>query len=187
MENNCNNCGNTDLNFVLFTMKNGQKRVRKQCLKCGNSDATTYKHSIFKNIYSLPLYQPELREKFIQKKADERHLRRGVGAKNYYNDIYLKSEEWKSKRENVLKRDNYTCVCCEDKATQVHHINYNHVYQEKEKELISVCKNCHEGIHGNKVVYFGEFRADFGKLGLCQNCGEYHQNGNHNLCNSCKI
>ena len=187
MENNCNNCGNTNLNFVLFTMKNGKKRVRKQCLKCGNSDSTVYKHSLFKNIYALPLYQPELREKFIQNKADERYLRRDIGAKHYYNDIYLKSEEWKSKRENTLKRDNKTCVCCEDKATQVHHINYNHVYQEKEKELISVCKNCHEGIHGNKVVYFGEFRADFGKLGLCQNCGAYHQNGNHNLCNSCKI
>lgn len=186
MENNCNNCGNTELTFVLFTMTNGAKRVRKQCLKCGCSDSKVYKHSLFKNIYDLPLYQPELREKFIQDKADQRYLRRDIGAKHYYNDVYLKSDEWKSKRENTLKRDNYTCVCCDEKATQVHHINYNNVYQEKEKQLLSVCKDCHNLIHNNGIVFFQGLRADFGKLGLCQHCGEYHQNGNFNLCNDCK-
>jgi protein-arginine kinase activator protein McsA len=186
MDNNCNNCGNTELTFVLATIANGQKRVRKQCLKCGASDSKVYKHSLFKNYLELPLFQPELRAKFIQDKADQRYLRRDIGAKHYYNDVYLKSPEWKAKRENTLKRDNYTCVCCEEKATQVHHINYNHVYQEKEKELISVCKSCHEGIHSDMVVYFGAFRADFGRLGLCQHCDEYHQNGNDSLCNACK-
>lgn len=186
MENSCNNCGNNNLNFVLFTMKNDAKRVRKQCFLCGNSDAKTYKHSLFKDIYKLPKYQPELKSEFIKKSFENRELRKEIGAKRYYNDVYLNSDEWKSKRENTLIRDNYECVCCEEKATQVHHINYNHIFNEKEKELISVCKDCHSGIHGDKVVYFKEFRADFGILGLCQNCNSYHQNGNFNLCNTCK-
>lgn len=186
MENNCNNCGNNELNFVLFTMVNGHKRVRKQCLKCGNSDATTYKHSLFKDIFKLPLYNKELRSNFIQIQADNRYIRRDVGAKHYYNDVYLKSNEWKQKRENILKRDEYTCQCCNEPAQQVHHINYNNVYKEKEKQLISVCKDCHELIHNDGIVFFKGLRAEFGKLGLCQHCGDYHQNGNFNLCNSCK-
>lgn len=185
MEENCKNCG-TELTFVLATISNGQKRVRKQCFKCGLSDSKVYKHSMFKNIYDLPLFNPYLREKFIQDKAEQRYIRNDIGAKHYYHDIYLKSDEWKSKREKILKRDNYECVCCGDSATQVHHINYNHVYQEKEKELLSVCKNCHESIHNNLPVFFKGLNACFGKLGLCQHCEQYHERGNFNLCNSCK-
>jgi 5-methylcytosine-specific restriction endonuclease McrA len=186
MENTCNNCGNTELTFVLFTMKNNAKRVRKQCLRCGCSDSHNHKHDLFKNYLEFPPYRPELREKFIQDKADQRYLRRDIGTKHYYNDVYLKSDEWKNKRENTLKRDNYTCVCCEEKATQVHHINYNNVYQEKEKQLISVCKSCHEGIHNFENVFFKGLMANFGVLGLCQNCNEYHENGNQFFCNNCK-
>ena len=38
---------------------------------------------------------------------------------------YLESDDWKRKRHVVLKRDNWKCVRCGDKAVQVHHLKYS--------------------------------------------------------------
>lgn len=44
--------------------------------------------------------------------------------RDYYRNVYLKSDAWRRKRYVVLKRDNWTCVRCGAKATQVHHKRY---------------------------------------------------------------
>ena len=41
--------------------------------------------------------------------------------RNYYRNVYLKSDAWQRKRFVVLRRDNWRCVYCGTKATQVHH------------------------------------------------------------------
>ena len=62
-------------------------------------------------------------------------------------DAYLSSEKWKSKRDKVLKRDNYLCqACLENKATEVHHKTYRYVGDEPLFDLVSVCNPCHERI-----------------------------------------
>ena len=55
-----------------------------------------------------------------------------------------------SRREAVLHRDNYTCQCCGKKYVrlEVHHI----IYRSKggtddEKNLIALCKKCHDAVH----------------------------------------
>lgn len=69
--------------------------------------------------------------------------------KDYYINVYLKSEAWKKKRYVVLKRDNWTCVKCGARATQVHHKRYAkwNIGREPIHWLISVCKSCHEDLH----------------------------------------
>lgn len=49
----------------------------------------------------------------------KRKLRR-----DYYRNDYLKSDAWQRKRYLVLKRDNWRCVYCGARATQVHHLKY---------------------------------------------------------------
>ena len=44
--------------------------------------------------------------------------------RDYYRDDYLKSDAWKRKRYVVLRRDNWRCVYCGGRATQVHHKRY---------------------------------------------------------------
>ena len=51
---------------------------------------------------------------------DKRRERR----RTYYRDAYLTSDDWKRKRELVLKRDSYRCVYCGGRVTQVHHKQY---------------------------------------------------------------
>ena len=79
----------------------------------------------------------------------EEILRKVKSRRDYYRDVYLKSDAWKRKRYVVLKRDNWRCVHCGARATQVHHKHYapRNIGREPIKWLESVCKDCHESLH----------------------------------------
>lgn len=64
-----------------------------------------------------------------------------------YN-AYLKTTEWRLKRQAVLTRANNWCEGCAARpATQVHHLSYDHVGNELLFELVAVCDECHQRIH----------------------------------------
>lgn len=69
--------------------------------------------------------------------------------RDYYRNVYLKSDAWQRKRYVVLKRDNWRCVYCGGKATQVHHKRYakKNIGKEPIEWLVSVCKPCHDSKH----------------------------------------
>jgi uncharacterized membrane protein len=69
--------------------------------------------------------------------------------RDYYRNDYLKSDAWKRKRYVVLKRDNWRCVFCGSRATQVHHKRYAkyNIGKEPIEWLVSVCKSCHDKEH----------------------------------------
>lgn len=66
---------------------------------------------------------------------------------------FYKSKQWQQVREYILKRDNYLCSCGKP-ATIVHHIKHlsidnvnNPAVSLNEKNLISVCEDCHRAYH----------------------------------------
>jgi 5-methylcytosine-specific restriction endonuclease McrA len=69
--------------------------------------------------------------------------------KKYYNEEYLQSDDWQRKRFVVLKRDNWKCVYCGARATEVHHKKYarKNIGREPIDWLVSVCAICHEKQH----------------------------------------
>lgn len=64
---------------------------------------------------------------------------------------YIKSEEWKVKRKEVLERDKFKCRLCGAKGTEynlhVHHNSYDNLGNEPLEDLITLCKKCHETYH----------------------------------------
>jgi hypothetical protein len=69
-----------------------------------------------------------------------------------YRSNYLQSEWWKEKREKILDRD-ITCRICEkNPSNEVHHLSYEHLYAERNCELIGICRPCHDTIHGCKIL-----------------------------------
>jgi len=72
--------------------------------------------------------------------------------RDYYRNVYLKSNAWKRKRYVVLRRDKGRCVYCGAKATQVHHKKYakRNIGKEPVKWLVSVCDSCHDSMHNKK-------------------------------------
>ena len=58
-------------------------------------------------------------------------------------------------RQHVLKRDNYTCQCCGAKNVklEVHHLESRQTGSESPDDKITLCHDCHCGIHsGTKVL-----------------------------------
>jgi 5-methylcytosine-specific restriction endonuclease McrA len=71
------------------------------------------------------------------------------------HDAYLKTAKWLKKREVVLKRAKGICEGCgEKKATQVHHLNYDHWKDEMIWELVAICGDCHEIVHAERKTLF---------------------------------
>ncbi|MBC8274516.1 MAG: hypothetical protein H8E40_06055 [Chloroflexi bacterium] len=66
----------------------------------------------------------------------------------------------KKLKKQILKRDNYTCQVCRDKAVLPHHINYNKKDNSPDN-LIAVCRSCNAKANFNRgawMVYFFLFK-----------------------------
>lgn len=63
-----------------------------------------------------------------------------------YREEYLQSEEWKSLRQ-IIMNAGPDCQCCDQKATDVHHLVYRNIVDIKITDLLPVCRKCHDLIH----------------------------------------
>ena len=62
---------------------------------------------------------------------------------------------YSSRREAILHRDNYTCQCCGKKncRLEVHHVKFkSDGGTDDEENLITLCEDCHKGVHAGTVV-----------------------------------
>jgi len=58
---------------------------------------------------------------------------------------YMKTPQWRNKREVVLHRAQYRCQCCKKReANQAHHLTYDRVGRERLSDLQAVCYHCHK-------------------------------------------
>lgn len=81
----------------------------------------------------------------------------GKYLQNYQYEFYV-SSEWRKKRLEILKRDNYECQLCKlygryNKATVVHHLKHYDKYPKlalTNTNLISLCAACHNVVHPEK-------------------------------------
>lgn len=74
--------------------------------------------------------------------------------------LFYGSQEWREKREKILKRDNYECQWCkaegrvtvsEESVLEVDHIKELSEYPElalDDDNLRTLCKDCHNRRHG---------------------------------------
>jgi hypothetical protein len=67
------------------------------------------------------------------------------------------SIEFYNKRKSIKQRDNYKCQLCGKKGTDIHHINYD-TFDNNNKNLITLCRNCHCRTINNRDYWFAYFR-----------------------------
>ena len=73
---------------------------------------------------------------------------------------YLKSDEWREKRKILMEQCDWTCSKCGKKATQLHHLNYNNIGNEElNTDVVPLCKDCHDEIHGKGEYGYGEHKG----------------------------
>lgn len=74
---------------------------------------------------------------------------------------YLKSGQWKTIRAQRLAMDNGECVLCGEKAENVHHRRYPKALgTETVRDLVSLCRGCHEKHHENARPPTGTTNVD---------------------------
>lgn len=57
---------------------------------------------------------------------------------------YLKTPHWWTVKEEKLKAIGRKCqVCRSEESLQVHHLNYDNLYHEKDSDLLVLCESCH--------------------------------------------
>ena len=153
----CDKCNSTEINFVKYEMANGVKILRKQCYDCGRLLATGYKRTFVNQFDLLPDYNIYAREKYKEKAIEKGEVKSVFfnfsqeyfnKCYSYYHNVYLKSEEWKTKINLVMKFYNYECSDCGGIALDVHHITYERIFKEKFEDLTPLCRNCHSKKHG---------------------------------------
>jgi hypothetical protein len=130
----------------------------RQCTSCGTSVGTALKKA--KELDRAASWDEQLEPRCQnQREVDrlsviQKHIRiQRTGAEGFEREYasYLKSPEWGRRRSKVLQRANGMCEgCLERKATQVHHLTYDHIYNEFLFELVAVCDECHLRIHPEK-------------------------------------
>ncbi len=79
-----------------------------------------------------------------------KEYREYVRKNNYSKDVYseyLNSDEWKNIRDIRMMYDKEICSDCYNHATEVHHITYQRLGNEKLGDLVSLCNLCHKKRH----------------------------------------
>lgn len=129
---------------------NGRFYLRFQCLDCGELVGTFQKQAGV-DMSDLSEIDIAFRERMQRQRWDRqrRDAERKRLQRHLRYEAHLNSPEWSAKRQLVLKRDGYTCRCClTAHAQEVHHLSYEHLGDEYGWELQSVCRPCHERVHG---------------------------------------
>lgn len=61
---------------------------------------------------------------------------------------YIQSPRWMKKRARRLCFDQHKCCYCKGSVRlQVHHLHYDHLFNETMWDLITLCFQCHEELH----------------------------------------
>lgn len=139
---------------VVYPLDNGQARQRFQCAGCGQlSGFKTMDKSrewpVFVDVVTpIRIAREEMRE-YAKAMADLVRGEKNADWWTWYRG-YLETPMWFTRRDMVLERDNYRCTAtlkgCTGRATQVHHLTYDHAGNEPLFELVSICENCHNQI-----------------------------------------
>ena len=159
-------CEHSESELRDYQTVNGGWQRKEQCLKCGAS--TSQPRTRVKDT-SVPLWDSELvrnweatcasEQKRIKDFLVDRTANLELSGYIFYEE-YLQSDEWKKKRDLVLKRDNFLCQCCLEKpATEVHHHTYDQIFKEYLFDLTSVCRECHARVHSKKIASVEAARA----------------------------
>ena len=82
-----------------------------------------------------------------------------MSRKQEYYD-YLASPDWKVKRSIALRLANYRCTECNTtKRVEVHHRKYGDwVNADPKKDLVVLCRACHQDVHDCEGYVFNSKR-----------------------------
>ena len=150
-------CAHLDTEIRYKTDSLGRTQYYEQCIHCGAQASSAIKHdSIADKEHVQPFDQNLADQREAIKRArwqdlcTEQEINHRTRTTDWWQryKTHLKTPEWQEKREQVLERDGYLCqACLKRRATQAHHLTYDHVGNEPLFDLVAICKVCHAELH----------------------------------------
>src|SRR6516162_3561540 len=136
-----------------------RRQLRPQCCDCGkllsaqlsHSLATAHTPALDEERARVALEnEQEARDRAWAARRQEWQRERDEESEQWWDQYsaYLQTDEWRHRRTLVMGRAGGVCEGCQERrATQVHHLSYQHVTNEFLWELVAICDVCHRRIH----------------------------------------
>jgi len=125
-----------------ITILSPLKRIYFSLIKDGDTVELRNFKKLYKERFEI-VFSKELNEKFYNSSKKNNSFKKAM-------QIYYKSKQWKLKRQKILNRDKGICQECGEIGNTVHHLTYKNFKKEQPKDLVCLCKKCHDKIHRNK-------------------------------------
>lgn len=154
-------CANTVLRWQeIKSGPNKYRAYRRQCLDCG-AGSPMVGHDKLTPLQKAAAteFDPAIREghwrrrdeAWRSRKDGEAEARRAA-RREEYEDYINNSPNWRRLRRLVRARCHGTCEGCGERPmAEVHHLTYEHLFDEFLWELVGVCRECHRRAHGTDV------------------------------------
>ena len=132
--------------------------VRAQCLRCGSPVGPPIKKAQYSSdgLLALPSWDPDIQRTYWSQHSNSYTEKRRKEEQRAYSEwlryynAYLRTDEWKQKRRLVILRAQGICEGCRcERASEVHHLTYDHVGEEFLFELVALCDACHKRFHAS--------------------------------------
>lgn len=141
----------TEVRYKTFA--NGTKHLCTQCLACGvKTDGSAWLPQVGVDMATVHPFDEGLQQRYHQERERQRAMAMASDRRKKHEEYerYIRdSNDWWAIRTKVMRRDDHLCqACMENAATDVHHRNYTHLYDEVLYDLVAVCRECHKKIHG---------------------------------------
>lgn len=154
-------CNHADRDYELrrHVIANGTTQYKFECQVCGRRGSAISKNDPIRTRLDAepPFTDPGLQERYWSGIEDAKQKQRDQWWFEY--NQYLESPKWQAKRDLVLARDWHQCQAkldgCTNTAEHVHHLSYEHLFNEPLFELVAVCRSCHDQIHGRMLTIMG--------------------------------
>jgi len=148
---------NCDHEMILVNKRDsiGRPRLQHQCSKCGKPGR---KHvsvlDVDTAISQIPLFNDALCGSYFETwTAAKYKYDQYILSKRHADYVaYIASDDWRIMRLSILRRSNGVCERCNvKKAKDVHHLTYDRLGHEDPADLLAVCRECHDELHGHQM------------------------------------
>lgn len=142
-------CAHEECSLRFRRLSNGGIQYVQQCHACGRAIGSAIKHS--EVLVLPPEFDYALNDRWLaqEREASVAALGGRLAARKAEYQQYLQTWEWKERRRKVLERARWVCEGCRaERATEVHHLTYSHIFHELLYQLVALCDGCHAAVHG---------------------------------------
>jgi hypothetical protein len=169
----------TTLNMRTMSKKRTRQRRTKPPGNGDNSQAAWNTYLYDNGMGVTAKKKPKKRKKKKQQQSntnsfnayhERNELLKDMGYPSYAH--YLRSPTWARIRTETLKRNNFTCFRCSQRAQTAHHLNYskNTLLGLNKGSIVAICFDCHRQIEHKDSGRKATIREANQAIGLPKDC-----------------